>query len=201
MLSKLVFDYQKATQALNFFARKYQGHNINKMMVLKLIWAADRYHLRKYGRPVIGDEYVAMNYGPVASGVKDIAEGDGFLPEIEKDYAAEYINLSDQYTVKSVKDVDLDVFSDSDLEAMDFAFKEFGSNYKYKMVEVTHQYPEWKKFSLLFKTNQISRAPMDYFDFFSDPDTSSKDKFALDKEVLNESRERFIEYMQTQAIL
>ncbi len=61
------FSHRKATQALNFFAAK-AGGKINKMKALKLVFFADRYHLRKYGRPVVGDEYLAMNYGPVASG-------------------------------------------------------------------------------------------------------------------------------------
>lgn len=49
------FSHRKATQALNFFARKAPGHSINKMKALKLVYFADRYHLRKYGRPVVGD--------------------------------------------------------------------------------------------------------------------------------------------------
>ena len=65
------FSHRKATQALNFFAQR-AGGSINKMKALKLVYFADRYHLRKYGRPVVGDEYLAMNYGPVASGTKDL---------------------------------------------------------------------------------------------------------------------------------
>src|SRR5438309_84841 len=72
------FSHRKATQALNFFAQR-AGGSINKMKALKLVYFADRYHLRKYGRPVVGDEYLAMNYGPVASGTKDLAEMSDFL--------------------------------------------------------------------------------------------------------------------------
>ena len=45
-----------------------------KMKALKLVYIADRYHLRKYGRLITNDTYFAMNYGPVPSGTKDIAE-------------------------------------------------------------------------------------------------------------------------------
>lgn len=45
------------------------------MKALQLVYFADRYHLRKFGRPITNDEYFAMPYGPVASGAKDIAEG------------------------------------------------------------------------------------------------------------------------------
>lgn len=71
------FDFKKATQALNYLAKKFGG-NINKMQAIKLIYFADRYHLRKYGRPVTNDEFVAMGYGPVGSKTKDIAENTPF---------------------------------------------------------------------------------------------------------------------------
>lgn len=60
MCVHLPFDYRKTTQALNFFAVKNGGH-INKMRSIKLIYFADRFHLRKYGRPITNDEYFAMS--------------------------------------------------------------------------------------------------------------------------------------------
>src|SRR5680860_294981 len=53
--------YEKATQALNFMATK-DGGRISKLKAIKLIFLADRYHLRKYGRPVVGDQYFAMEH-------------------------------------------------------------------------------------------------------------------------------------------
>ena len=58
------FDYRKATQALNYFAGQ-EGDQINKMKVLKLLYFVDRYHIRKYGRLVTNDNYLAMQHGPV----------------------------------------------------------------------------------------------------------------------------------------
>ena len=51
MCIHLEFDHEKATQAINFFARE-SGGQINKMKAIKLIYFAERYHLRKYGRPI-----------------------------------------------------------------------------------------------------------------------------------------------------
>ena len=166
-MMNLRFDHEKATQAINFFARQ-SGGAVNKLAALKLVYMADRYHLRKYGRPVIGDTYFAMKLGPVASAVKDIAEGD-FLDEQVEEYATKYIEPivrsdGNVYTVKSVADVDEDVFSDSDLEALHFAVRTFGDQRKYNLSDITHAYPEWKRHSgdiPLFK-----RIQMDYMDFF-----------------------------------
>jgi uncharacterized phage-associated protein len=72
------------------------------MKALKLIYFADRYHLRKYGRLVTNDIYYAMNYGPVPSSVKDIAEGSEFLGEKEKEYASNYLIAIDRLNIQSI---------------------------------------------------------------------------------------------------
>ena len=38
--------HRKATQALNFLARQSPGGRINKLKALKLVFFADRYHLK-----------------------------------------------------------------------------------------------------------------------------------------------------------
>src|SRR6266478_1829705 len=139
------FSHRKATQALNFFARK-AGGRINKMKALKLVYFADRFHLRKYGRPVVGDEYLAMNYGPVASGTKDLAEMSDFLGEEEKNYAKRFIKPTETALgYSSVAGIDEKVLSASDREALEFAWKRFGHIEKYALAKLTHQYPDWKR--------------------------------------------------------
>ena len=201
MSTRISFDYQKATQAINYFIRKSANLRENKMLILKLIWVADRYHLRKYGRPIIGDEYIAMGYGPVASGVKDIAESDNFLSEQERTYSDEFISLVGKHTLVSQKEVDLEVFSDTDVEGLEFAYREFGSSSKFAMVEVTHQYPEWKKYKTLLESGQITRATMSYLDFFDNPDQLAKDKFEMDPQIIAESKEAYLENVQLQAVI
>jgi uncharacterized phage-associated protein len=164
MCVHLKFDYKKAVQALNFFAIK-SGGTINKLKVIKLIFFADRYHLRKYGRPITNDEYFAMEYGPVGSGIKDIAEMNEFWNSDK--YVLSYITAPTRYDVKSIKDYDCDVFSESDLEALSFAWDEFGKYDEFKLAEITHQYPEWKRREHALENSKRER--MDYKDFFDDP--------------------------------
>ena len=139
------FSHRKATQALNFFARK-AGGRINKMKALKLVYFADRYHLRKYGRPVVGDEYLAMNYGPVASGTKDLAEMSDFLGEEEERYAKRFIRPAESaITYSSIHNVDEKVLSESDREALEFVWGRFGRTAEFALSKLTHRYPDWKK--------------------------------------------------------
>src|SRR5450756_1986162 len=74
----LSLTHRKATQALNFLARQ-SGGRINKLKALKLMFFADRYHLRKFGRPVSECAYYAMTHGPVASEAKQVAEDASLL--------------------------------------------------------------------------------------------------------------------------
>ena len=77
--------HRKATQALNFLARQ-SGGRINKLKALKLMFFADRYHLRKFGRPVSECAYYAMTHGPVASEAKQVAEDGDLLPAPVRDW-------------------------------------------------------------------------------------------------------------------
>ena len=94
------FNYKKAVQALNFFAKE-DGGTINKMKSIKLIWLADRLHLRKYGRSITGDEYFALPNGPVPSATRDVLECNNFMDDIASDYASEYIIAHEKYNFKS----------------------------------------------------------------------------------------------------
>jgi uncharacterized phage-associated protein len=165
------FSHRKSTQALNFFAQK-AGGSINKLKALKLVYFADRYHLRKYGRPITSDEYLAMPFGPVASGAKDLAEMSDFLSEDERTYVQRFLRRSDSdlHAYESLGSVDERVLSASDREALAFSWSTFGSMDKYRLADLTHCYPEWKRHEAALASSTTSRVRMDYEDFLGDPD-------------------------------
>ncbi len=179
--------YKKATQALNFLARKKDGR-INKMKAIKLIFLADRLHLRKYGRPVIGDSYWAMKLGPVGSKTKRAAEldlsGDVLL------YTKKYIKPTDEkkQSFVSVKEPDLGVFSKTDLECLETIYNTFSDKDQFELAELTHKYPEWSKYQRELETGK-KRVKMDYEDFFADGSHSGL--FAQTKTELNFAKESF----------
>ncbi len=183
------FDHKKATQAINFFARK-EGGQIDKIKVIKLIWLVDRYHIRKYGRPIVNDVYFAMPYGPVASSVADLA---GFneiqISEEEKKYLDKYLTLKTfrKHGIFSVKDVDADVFSDSEIEALEKIYQEYGGLKPFDLVELSHEFPEWKKFKTTLESKTTTREVMSYEDFFGNPAKS-----ALIKDIFDESEDYLI---------
>ena len=193
MITLLETSYKKATQALNFFALKKDG-KINKMKAIKLIYLADRLHLRKYGRPIVGDIYWAMKLGPVGSRTKRAAELN--MPEGILLYTKRYIQPSDdkKQSLVSLKPVDLDLFSKTDIECLDSVYKTFGDRDQFELAELTHKYPEWKKHEKQLKTGKKS-VPMNYNDFFSEAERGDlifgqkKPELALAKESFEEMKE------------
>lgn len=184
------FDHRKATQALNYFAAK-AGGGINKMKALKLVYFADKYHLRKYGRLVTNDTYFAMGYGPVPSGVKDLAEGSDFLGNGEKEYASKYLNRQmDSRDLCSARPVDEEALSESDVEALAFAWDKFGHLDQFQLAELTHEYPEWSKHRAALAL--ASRIQMSLTDFLDEPAANVDKCFELrgiDKKVRREQLE------------
>jgi len=188
----LGFNYKKAVQALNFFAIK-GGGEINKMKALKLIWLSDRLHIRKFGRPILNDTYFALNYGPVASNTKDLAENTDFLTSEEKEYRNHYIENTSHYNYISKSSLDQFVFSSSDLEVMQAIYEKFAHLSEFKLSEISHLYPEWKKFESYLNSKTSSRFEMNYEDFFENTDNDYNNFFNDTEESLNLSKEVFLE--------
>ncbi len=163
----LTLAHRKAVQALNYFARQ-EGGSINKLKALKLLFFSDRYHLRKFGRPVSECAYFAMKHGPVASEAKQIAEEAQQLSKPARDYTRKFVRRDGEYAFSSVADTDATVLSASDREALEFAWQNFGRFGKYTLRDITHHYPEWQRHEAKLKTSR--RVPIDLADFFKEPD-------------------------------
>jgi len=184
---------KKSTQAINYFANKRDGR-INKMKAIKLIWLADRYHLRKYGRPVIGDTYWAMKFGPVASEALRIADQDSRLSVGCLKYISKYlkINGNDEKVRNLVSrhDVDLGVFSQTDIEALETVFNEYGDRDQFELADISHSFPEWSKHEDEIASGE-KRVLMSYSDFFSHSKSSNVGIFNLDIEHLKDTKELY----------
>lgn len=191
------FSHRKATQALNFFARQ-NGGKINKLKALKLIYFADRHHLRRYGRPITNDRYVAMNYGPVASACKDLAEMSDFLGDEERTYAEPFLQTVDKHTYASKGEPDTSVLSASDLESLRFAWENYQGWDAFRLAEHTHQFPEWKRHETELASS--SRADMSYLDFLENPEPGVDVLPPLSPETQADFKEEFGELNVLEAL-
>jgi uncharacterized phage-associated protein len=192
-----IFDQRKSTQVLNYFAIK-AGGQINKMKALKLVFFADRYHLRKYGRLITNDNYVAMQQGPVPSATKDIAEANDYLDDATKSYSQEFVRPSGNWKLKSVNEVDESILSESDLEALQFAWDTFGHLTQFQLRDVTHSYPEWARLKDILVVG--SCVEMNLFDFLKDPPPGFDKCFEVNKEDKSLIKEQLAELAKAESL-
>jgi uncharacterized phage-associated protein len=128
------FDAEKAIEVLLYIAER----SPNIYNALKVLYFADKEHLVKYGRLICGDSYVAMRHGPVPSGLYDIvkyARGDGFC-WLE-------VPINEVFGVRGheivpYRSAHLDFLSESDIECLDAAIKEYGHLSFGRLKELSH---------------------------------------------------------------
>jgi len=174
-------NYKKIFQTLNYFAIKEDG-TINRLKALKLIWLSDRLHLRLYGRTITGDTYYALKNGPVPSMAKNFSELNlTYLEDSEYEYGKNIILPIGKYDFKSLCEIEKKVFSQSDLTVMDAVLSDFGNKEWEELTELSHNFPEWKKFESGLISNYRSRYVMDLNDFLLNPD--------INYPIFNQSKE------------
>lgn len=181
-------NYKKIVQVINYFARKMSDGTISKLDMLKLVFLADRYHMRKFGTMITKDTYWAMDLGPVPSSTKKIAEHNFRGFEQIKDYSDNFLVTKDKDHVSSKRPFDRAEFCNSEMEALDRALDVFLQ--EDDIVKYTHRFPEWKKFQNSLRKGS-KREKMDLLDFFSP--FRGKDYCNISNEHLKLSKEIFEE--------
>jgi len=171
---------RKILQALYYIQSRAPAGNKDRnsiMYLLKMIFFADRYHLRHFGITATDDIYFAMKHGPVASSTWDLLKNSRY---------SAVRPLSEIYV--SIEKQDEDELSESFREALDFALKEFGNYKSFELSDITHCYPEWKKHEADLATS--NRIQMDMRDFFDDPaDEDCFKKFHIENDPFKDDEE------------
>jgi uncharacterized phage-associated protein len=196
------FNVRKATQLLNFVAQK-SGGVVNKMKAIKIAFFADRYHLRKFCRTISGDKLVAMKLGPVGSGTRNILEQHPkYLSEEARGYASSFLaqDGSNRHFFVSLQPTDETVFSSSELEALYFAWNQFGHRAHFDLSEETHIYPEWKKFEQLLLQDPSNVFDIDIEDLFNDPGGVADPCYRLTPEEKTDHLAYFREQQKIEAL-
>jgi len=66
------FSLDKFVAVMTYLADVGKIHDLTKLKAAKLLFFADKTHLLRYGRPILGDRYVSMDHGPVPSAALDL---------------------------------------------------------------------------------------------------------------------------------
>lgn len=144
----LLFTEKKAAQATAFFLYK-AGGSLTILKVMKLLYLAERESLRHFGVSITGDAFVSMPHGPVLSMTLDCMNGfrtsaTNIWNAWVADRAGNHLGLADPSMIRSVDD--LRELSESDLEALNIVWKEYGHLSAIQLREMTHSSlcPEWE---------------------------------------------------------
>lgn len=186
-------DYKKITQVLNYIAEK-SGGKVNYMKALKLLYFADRLHLREYGRLITDDNLVAMRNGTLGSQAKDIAVMSEHLPHVVYEYVEDKLkrNLAD-YSIEK-NSGDKDQLSETDIECVDKVLGILGNKDKYELRDLTHELPEWKRHEFEIEQGEVKVVDLDIQDLFKPSKSDILEKiYSQSNEELELSRDMFME--------
>lgn len=178
---------RKIGQALSYFASKEADGCMNKMKAYKLLWLADRLHVRRYGRLITNDTYYAMPHGTVPSLTKSVLDGSKDSIAIQSSVQPS----GDKYSFSASTELNLKVFSKSDLEVLDTICQAFGKYDQYELSELSHKFPEWSRHEKnITDPEKASSYKIFTDDFFTNVDEPSG-LFVTDNEILELTKDLF----------
>jgi len=133
----LDLDPRAAREIIVYLAKRLQEPSFHR--IAKLLYFADKLHLQRYGRLILGDRYVAMKYGPVPSFVYDMLKAarnasSGGTRESQPAFTVH----SNGRTVLPLRSADLDWISDSERECLDEVIRLYGNRSFQELTDLSH---------------------------------------------------------------
>ena len=191
------FDFEATKAALLYLASR-DLPRFDKYRASKLLFLADREHLLRFGRPITGDSYSALPYGPTPNRVLCLLDGlekvtlEGADPASDEvaELAKHFDVFEDEYSTYHARSgVDLDSLSKSDMKVLDDVIEEHGRKTFNELKTLTHN---MKAYTNVWRTGEICRKfPMTFEDFFAEaPD---KADFLKELKENHELRQAFPE--------
>ena len=134
-------NYEKCIQGMQFLANKKPG--ITQYYVGKVFFFADREHLLDWGRPISGDRYVAMEHGPVPSGIYNLVKNDSGMPDELLDLMRDRILFENEHNkihlFSNDEKLDFSALSGTDMEYLADSLATYGNMSFGKLREISHR--------------------------------------------------------------
>jgi uncharacterized phage-associated protein len=103
------FNKDKAICSMLYICNSLGGE-WDKYSLLKILYFAEQNHLAKYGRPITGDNIVAMDFGPVPSISYDEIKYSKINPH--------FFEITQENIVKAKQAANEDLLSETDIECL-----------------------------------------------------------------------------------
>jgi uncharacterized phage-associated protein len=197
------FNIEKIIQVLAYIQKT--ANISDKLALIKLLFFADRLHLRRYFSFISQDIYYALRNGPAASNTLNVVNKYEDYLDITNPVISNFlkkIELVDNVNRK-IDETNVDLISNNEIKTIDFICEKFGSFTSDILVELTHDYPEWKRYENLFLKEELAfSAIIKIEDFFTNPDVGTSpalqkyfngvDPLYEDIEYLNEAKSFYL---------
>jgi uncharacterized phage-associated protein len=173
-------DWEKTLAAITYLAARNLPE-LSKGKLCKLLFLADKYHLVRFGRPITGDFYWAVDHGPIPSVVKDRL--DRLEQNADEELATVLsVDRNSTYPHFYAKNAfGTENLSESDFMALDRAIAQFGNFTFTELRRLTHAMPAYER-AWEQRPEDAKRAPMSFEDFFEE-----------DKDAVTGAREEMLE--------
>ena len=134
-----------------FIAKLTGKRGVDVYHLAKIFFYAEKWHLNKHRRPIVGDTYIKMVYGPAPSGALDLVYRNDFTmsDRLIKE-AVESLevtkNAKGHTLIRARRRPDAEYyFSESEQEAIRWAYKTYAKKSFIELKEESHQEPAWQK--------------------------------------------------------
>jgi len=179
MTIRFEYDSEKAVHVVLALLSLNSG-KLTKLKLIKLIFFADREHLYKYGRPIIGGSYRAMPHGPVLSELyTDICDAAEFDDDQEYDVT--------ENNITSTQQCNHEYLSKSDIEILEQISEKYKNLTGIQLRVISHQLKAYKN---NWQDNHVSRSfNLPYDSFFDDIEDRSMLDLIYDNQVAKQTLE------------
>ena len=107
---------KKMLEMIVFIASLAGERGVNTSYLARIFFEAERWHLDKLMRPIVGDVYIKLPQGPVPVGVLDLIHGNEAMGKellVAAKHALEVIHNGEKH-IRARRKPDMEYFSESD---------------------------------------------------------------------------------------
>jgi len=137
---RFTFKPEKFVNAIAYFIQQCPG--VGRTKACKLLYFADKEHLLRYGRPITGDRYYRLPYGPIPT--KGLNMLRGMSTPANAALLNRWLSLEGE-NIRAKRRPDLTVFSKSDLRVLEEICTNYGGYSATYLSKLSHKEAPWKK--------------------------------------------------------
>ena len=185
---------RKVVEAVNLLLSEGGTDSQSRLKVVKNLWAADRFSLRRFAQTIADPYYVAMKNGPVSSYALRLIKQDEIANEADLELWRNSFETRG-FDIYPIAEVGTSALSLVDQRMLLKAASTFHGLKRFDMANnVSHAYPEWSVHKGVFSTNPNTSVRIDNLRFFENP--SVDPYFVEDPEILDAARETYAEKVE-----